>query len=303
MCENTNSSSVMKALYGQDFSGLLFVASVRERLTRCTLTQFSRPPTQRLWPFYRWIRRMPRCGLACRASTGALTCPPAAEYFRSPYADTNLLKVPDNVSDEKAMFLSDIVCTSYHSVVDIDFKEGQTAAIWGAGPVGLNIAQWLKKVRSSSASAVLPLPILIPYTISTRQCFHAKRVVIIDNVQNRLDFARENIGVEILHRDNDCPDGLVAKLYEMEPLGWDASFDVAGFRYAQSLLHKAMRATALETDSPENLNECIQATRKHGRISIAADYAGLANGTHGGDVQPWEAADVFSSPQDSTLVP
>lgn len=39
-----------------------------------------------------------------------------------------------------------------------------------------------------------------------------------------------------------------------------------------------MRAVALETDSPETLNECIQATRKHGRISIAADYAGLANG-------------------------
>jgi len=70
-----------------------------------------------------------------------------AEYFRSPYADHNLLVIPEGVSDEKAMFLSDIVCTSYHSVVDIAFKEGQTAAIWGAGPVGLNVAQWLKKVR------------------------------------------------------------------------------------------------------------------------------------------------------------
>lgn len=39
-----------------------------------------------------------------------------------------------------------------------------------------------------------------------------------------------------------------------------------------------MRAVALETDSPETLDECIQATRKHGRIWIAADYAGLANG-------------------------
>ncbi|UZJ54062.1 hypothetical protein CBS101457_003382 [Exobasidium rhododendri] len=213
MCENTNSSSVMKTLYGQNFSGLLGY------------------------------------GHFAGSYSGA-----QAEYFRAPYADNNLLKIPDGVSDEKAMFLSDIVCTSYHSVVDIDFKEGNTAAIWGAGPVGLNIAQWLKRV------------------------FKAKRVVIIDTVQNRLDFAKEKIGVEILNRDTDCPEGVVKKLYEMEPTGWDACFDVAGFRYAQSLMHKAMRAMALETDSPEILNECIVATRKHGRISIAADYAGLANG-------------------------
>lgn len=113
------------------------------------------------------------------------------------------------------------------------------------------------------------------------QCFNAKRVIIIDTVQNRLDFAKEKIGVEILNPDTDCPDGVVKKLYELEPLGWDTCFDVAGFRYAKSLIHKAMRAMALETDSPEILNECIQATRKHGRISIAADYAGLANGEWG----------------------
>lgn len=93
-----------------------------------------------------------------------------------------------------------------------------------------------------------------------------------------MDFAKEHIGVEILNRDTECPEGVVKKLYELEPLGWEFSFDSAGYRYAQSTLHKVMRAAALETDSPETLNECLMATQKHGRISIAADYAGLANG-------------------------
>ncbi len=44
------------------------------------------------------------------------------------------------------------------------------------------------------------------------------------------------------------------------------------------MLHKAMRAMALETDTPETLNEIIKALRKFGRCSIPADYAGLANG-------------------------
>jgi threonine dehydrogenase-like Zn-dependent dehydrogenase len=71
-----------------------------------------------------------------------------SEYFRAPYADFNLLKIPEGVPDEKVLFLSDIVATSYHSVVDIDFQKGKTAAVWGAGPIGQNVAQWLTRVSS-----------------------------------------------------------------------------------------------------------------------------------------------------------
>lgn len=180
-----------------------------------------------------------------------------SEYCRIPYADHNCLKVPDGVSDEKALFLSDIVCTSYHSVVDVGFQAGQTAIVFGAGPVGLNIVQWLLAV------------------------FDAKRVVLLDSVQNRLDFAKQAFKgrpLEVVNIETDCEGGnVVKKLYELEKLGWDVAFDVAGFRYAKSLVHKAMRATALETDTPETLNEAIMAVRKFGRISIAADYAGLVS--------------------------
>lgn len=119
-------------------------------------------------------------------------------------------------------------------------------------------------------------------TAFNRQIFGAKRVVLIDHVKGRLEFAEKHFGVETIHREGLSSDDVVKKLYEMEQYGWDYCFDTAGFEYAQSVVHKAMRAVALETDTPEALNECIVSAKKHGRVSIAADYAGLANGFNAG---------------------
>ncbi|EPQ27157.1 uncharacterized protein PFL1_05438 [Pseudozyma flocculosa PF-1] len=176
-----------------------------------------------------------------------------SEAMRMPFADRNCFKVPDSLPDEKALYLSDIVCTSYHSVVDVDFQPGETAAIWGAGPIGLNLCQWLKP-----------------------DLFNAKKVILVDNDVHRLAFARDRFGVETINFD-EVKD-VAAAIQELVPIGVDVSFDAAGFRYAKTALHKAMRAVALETDSPEVLNEAIRATRKFGKISIAADYAGTTNG-------------------------
>lgn len=173
MCEKTNSryvihlsciqgdiewhckcSSVMQSLYGQNFSGLLWVIRIVNRKLPCPNHYYSYSGYGHLTGGFSGVQGLSSQHIIIRwwgdgVSLTALFCyyTMTAEYFRSPFADHNLLKIPDGVSDEKVMFLSDIVCTSYHSVVDVDFKEGQTAAIWGAGPVGLNIAQWLKKVR------------------------------------------------------------------------------------------------------------------------------------------------------------
>ena len=59
-----------------------------------------------------------------------------AEFTRVPYGDVNLLPLPDDVPDEKGLYLSDVLCTSSHAVVDTGVQEGDTVAIWGAGPVG-----------------------------------------------------------------------------------------------------------------------------------------------------------------------
>lgn len=59
-----------------------------------------------------------------------------AEYVRVPYGDINLLKLPDDVSDENGLYLSDVLATSWNYVLNTGVKKGDVVAVWGAGPVG-----------------------------------------------------------------------------------------------------------------------------------------------------------------------
>ena len=178
-----------------------------------------------------------------------------AEYVRCPFADNNLLKVPDHIPDEKVLYLSDIVPTSYHSVVRADVSEGKSVAIWGLGPIGLLAAQWCKLAK-------------------------AKRVVGIDSVPERLAFVRDKLGCDVI--DVSTTKDVVKALYELEPDGIDCAIDAAAFRYSKGVIHKVQRALSLETDTPEVINEALRAVRKFGTISLIADYAGFANGVNVG---------------------
>jgi D-arabinose 1-dehydrogenase-like Zn-dependent alcohol dehydrogenase len=67
-----------------------------------------------------------------------------AEYVRVPKGAVNLLPVPDGVPDEKVLYLSDVVGTSYHNVVDTGVKEGDVVAVWVGLPQGCNTCNfWL----------------------------------------------------------------------------------------------------------------------------------------------------------------
>jgi threonine dehydrogenase-like Zn-dependent dehydrogenase len=59
-----------------------------------------------------------------------------AEYLRVPMADIGPIKIPDSVTDEQALFLSDIFPTGYMAAVNAQIEAGDTVAIWGCGPVG-----------------------------------------------------------------------------------------------------------------------------------------------------------------------
>ena len=59
-----------------------------------------------------------------------------AEYVRVPFADVGPIKIPNHLNDEKVIFLSDIFPTGYQAAENCDIKEGDTVAVWGAGPVG-----------------------------------------------------------------------------------------------------------------------------------------------------------------------
>lgn len=62
-----------------------------------------------------------------------------AEYARVPFGDVNLLKLPDDVPDEKGLYLSDVVSTSWNCVVDTGVREGDVVAIWGKNAKGVTL--------------------------------------------------------------------------------------------------------------------------------------------------------------------
>jgi len=174
-----------------------------------------------------------------------------AEYVRIPFGDNNVLKIPDAVPDEKALYLSDIIPTSYHSVKCANVEKGSTVGIWGLGPIGLMAARWC-------------------------QIFGASKVIGIDPNPNRLKIAKEKLGIDVIN-SAEVTD-IVAEIQKSVPIGLDCAIDAAGFRYTKSMLHRAQRAVGLETDTSEVVNEMLRAVRKFGNISLIADYAGPTNG-------------------------
>ncbi|KAI8370142.1 chaperonin 10-like protein [Choanephora cucurbitarum] len=174
-----------------------------------------------------------------------------AEYARILFGNTNLVKIPEQVPDEKALYLSDIVPTSYHALWSADVQEGDVVGVWGLGPIGLCAVQWLRNV------------------------YKAKRIIAIDNVPERLELAKVRWGAEVINFEKDKD--VSAKVLELVPEGLDRSIDCAGFRYAKSLLHKAERAVGLETDTSEVINEMVRSTKKYGTMALIADYAAYAN--------------------------
>ncbi|KAJ3189748.1 hypothetical protein HDU85_000032 [Gaertneriomyces sp. JEL0708] len=174
-----------------------------------------------------------------------------AEYARVPFADINLLPLPESVSDEAAITLSDIACTGWHGTElgEVSAEEGKNnVAIWGMGPVGLMAARWA--VHRG-----------------------AKKVVAIDSVPERLEKAKSIGAIPLNYTKEDVFEGL-KKHFQYGP---DVGIDCVGFRYAKSLMHKVERALNLETDAVDVVAEVIKCTRKGGIVVLIGDYVGLAN--------------------------
>lgn len=81
-----------------------------------------------------------------------------AEYVRVPKANTGPFKVPSVLSDEKVLFLSDILPTAWQAVKNAEVKPGSSLAIFGAGPVGLLSAAC---ARQQGAEQIYMMTIII----------------------------------------------------------------------------------------------------------------------------------------------
>lgn len=172
-----------------------------------------------------------------------------AEYVRVPFADTDCFVVPESVSDEQALFLSDAAPTGYMGADFCNIHPGDTVAVWGAGGVGLMTAQ----------SAYL---------------MGAERVIVIDRFPERLAMAREKIGAITL--DYTEVDVYEALLHLTSGRGPDSCIDAVGMEahgegieYAYDRTKQALK---MHTDIGTALRQAIHACRKGGTLAILGVY-------------------------------
>lgn len=177
-----------------------------------------------------------------------------AEYVRVPYAQNNLLPLPDDVPDEKGLYLSDVLSTSYHAVQDTRVYPGDKVAIWGAGPIGLMCAVFAIKNGAS-------------------------RVILVD-CNWRLQYAKKKLGdkVEILdYAALGKGVTVTQKLHEMVEGGVDCAIECVAGEYAKGWAHYFEMLLGMETDTSEIVNEMITSTRSYGRCGITGAYVGFTN--------------------------
>jgi threonine dehydrogenase-like Zn-dependent dehydrogenase len=175
-----------------------------------------------------------------------------AQFVRVPFADIGPIKIPDALSDEQVLFLSDIFPTGYMAAENCDIDSGDTIAVWGCGPVG----------QMAIKSAFL---------------LGAERVIAIDDVPERLRMAQEESGAEVVNFDDD---GVFERLKELTGgMGPDACIDAVGLEAhghtLDSYYDKVKTATMMATDRPNALRQAIHACRKGGVVSIPGVYGGF----------------------------
>ncbi len=175
-----------------------------------------------------------------------------AEYVRVPFADVGPMKLPDDVSDECALFLSDILPTGYMAAENCDIERGDVVAVWGCGPVGL-------------------------FAIRCAYLLGAERVIAIDIEQERLRMAAADCKADVIRYENE--DDVLERLRVMTGgRGPDACIDAVGMEAhdgAAWFYDRTKQAIGLETDRPIVLRQAITACRKGGTVSIPGVYGGV----------------------------
>ena len=175
-----------------------------------------------------------------------------AEYVRVPYADVGPVKIPDDLSAEKALFLTDILPTGYQAAKNCNLQSGDVVAVWGCGPVG-------------------------QFAIQSAYMLGAQRVIAIDRVPERLEMAWRHSAAIVLNYENvDVADALRDITSGRGP---DACIDAVGLEahglglpgWYDSAKHKLW----LESDRPTALRQAINACRKGGTVSIPGVYGGF----------------------------
>ncbi len=177
-----------------------------------------------------------------------------AEYVRVPFSDVGPIVIDDDtLDDDRVLFLSDILPTGWMAAENAAIEDGDTVAVWGAGPVGLFSAQ----------SAML---------------MGAARVIVIDHYPHRLELAK-GLGADIINfRDTDVREALLEMSGGRGP---DAAIDAVGMEAhgfsVDNMLDVAKQKVGAGADRASALKQAILAVRKGGRLSIPGVYGGMSD--------------------------
>jgi threonine dehydrogenase-like Zn-dependent dehydrogenase len=176
-----------------------------------------------------------------------------AEYVRVPFADVGLFEIPEGLTDEQVLFLTDIFPTGYMAAENCNIQPGDTVAIWGCGPVG-------------------------QFAIRSALMLGAERVIAIDRVRERLQMAKES-GAEILnYEETEVGEALKEMTGGRGP---DSVMDAVGMEAhgmgLEGIYDKVKQVVKLETDRPSVLRQAIVACRKGGTVSLPGVYTGFVD--------------------------
>lgn len=174
-----------------------------------------------------------------------------AQYVRVPFADVGPLKVPDGLTDEQVLFLTDIFPTGYMAAENCDIQPGEVVAVWGCGPVG-------------------------QFAIRSALMLGAERVIAIDRIPERLELAKAGGAETINYEEMDA--GVALK--EMTGgRGPDCCIDAVGMEAhgtgVMALYDTVKQAVRMETGRAMVLRQAIVACRKGGKVSVPGVYGGF----------------------------
>lgn len=170
-----------------------------------------------------------------------------SQYVRVPYANHGPRIVPENLTDEQVLFLTDIFPTGYTGIDWGGVTGGETVAIFGSGPVGIMAAKsaWLRG---------------------------AKRVIVIDTLQYRLDKANATAGCDTILWEDGAKEVVEQVRALTEGRGADVCVDAVGFEPARSFLDRAKSVVNFEKGSVKVLEACMSAVRRGGTVSVLGVY-------------------------------
>ena len=174
-----------------------------------------------------------------------------AEYVRVPHADVGPFRIENGLSDDQVLFMTDILPTGWMAAENCDIQEGDTVAVWGAGPVG-------------------------QFAIRSALLMGAAKVIAIDRFRERLDLAQQAGATVIDYEDSDVREELKALTGGRGP---DSCIDAVGMEAhgtsMDAVYDRAKQMGRMQLDRIHVLRQAIQACRKGGTLSIPGVYGGF----------------------------